>query len=300
MATSSDRPSGPTASAGGPTSTVPLGRASVSRFIVGHNPPCGNSHRTEALNAEMRAYFTPENVVALWQRAEALGVRTFLIRGDYRMLGWVEAYRRAGGRMNVIGQTASEMHDVFRNIRVMAAAGVEAICHHGTQTDKFWREGRIDETADYLACMRDAGVAVGLATHRPEVIGYAEDRGWDVDFYLACFYNISRTPRESMMVTGRADYEIELYLDEDREAIVRVIGAVPKPVVAFKVLAAGRLCETQDDVRAAIRYAYARIKPTDAVAVGLFPKHVDQVTLDLGYAEEACRRGANGEGGHGG
>ena len=52
--------------------------------------------------------------------------------------------------MNVIAQTASEMHDVLANIRVLAAAGAEAIYHHGTQTDKFWREGRIDDCLPYL------------------------------------------------------------------------------------------------------------------------------------------------------
>jgi hypothetical protein len=60
--------------------------------------------------------------------------------------------------MNVICQTASEMHDVFRNIRVCAAAGADAIYHHGTQTDRFWLEGRIARAADYLKCMRDCAV----------------------------------------------------------------------------------------------------------------------------------------------
>ncbi|OPX25222.1 MAG: hypothetical protein B1H04_00360 [Planctomycetales bacterium 4484_123] len=278
--------------ANGPRSTIRIGHVEVGRFIVGHNPLCGNSHISRELNEEMSAYFTDQSVVALYRRAEALGVRTFMIRGDYRMLHWVELYRRAGGTMNVVGQTASEMHDIFVNIRVMAAAGVEAIYHHGTQTDKFWREGRIDETLDYLKCMRDCGVAVGLGTHQPEVIDYAQQHGWDVDFYMACFYNISRVPRESAAVTGVIQYDEEIYLPEDREAMCRTIRGLEKPVLAFKVLAAGRNCSTQEDVKAAFAYAYTHIKPADAVVVGLFPKHIDQLALDLQYAEEACRAAA--------
>jgi len=272
----------------GPTDTVSLGPARVSRFIVGHNPPCGNSHVSDAMNADMAAYFTDDNVLDLYRRAESLGVRTLMIRGDYRMLRWVELHRRDGGTLNVVGQTASEMHDVFRNIRVMAAAGVDAVYHHGTQTDKFWREGHIDRAADYLKAVRQAGVAVGLGTHQPEIIEYAEERGWDLDFYMASFYNISRTPRESMMVTGVAAYDEEQYLPDDRDRMTRLIRRVAKPVLAFKVLAASRHCDTQDHVRDAFRYAYTHVKPTDAVVVGLFPKTVDQLTLDLGYAREAC------------
>ncbi len=276
----------------GPTDPVQIGSASVGRFIVGHNPLCGNSHVSLALNAEMEEYFTTQNVLKLYQQAERLGVKTFMIRADYRMLEWVEQYRRAGGTMNFVAQTASEMHDVFANIRVAAAAGASAIYHHGTQTDKFWREGRIEECLDYLKCMRDAGVAVGLGTHQPEIIDHAQQHGWDVDFYMASFYNLSRAPRESMLVTGRAQYEQEQYLPEDRQAMCRTILAVDKPVLAFKILAAGRHCATQPEVRRAFRQAYAHIKPTDAVVVGLFPKYADQLTTDLSYAEEACRASA--------
>ena len=280
---------------GGPTSLIRIGNCRVSRFIVGHNPVCANSHVSAELNEEMAAYFTAENVRRLYHRAEELGVRTLLIRGDYRMLNWLELYRREGGGMNVIGQTASEMHDVFANIRVMAAAGVEAIYHHGTQTDRFWHEGRIDDCVPYLQCMRDTGAAVGLCTHVPEVIEHAEDHGWDVDVYLACLYNLSRAPRESAIASGNAGaYGQEQYLPEDRRRMLVTVRATPKPVLAFKVLAAGRLCDTQEGAREALRDAYANIKPTDGVIVGLFPKHFDQVKVDLAYAEEACRAATGG------
>jgi len=273
----------------GPTSTVRIGPASVGRFIIGHNPPSGNSHISTEVDAAMRAYFNDETVPALYRHAEELGLRTIMIRGDYRMLNWVELYRRAGGTMNVVAQTASEMHDVFGNIRVMAAAGADAIYHHGTQTDKFWREGRMDECRDYLKCMRDSGVAVGLGTHQPEIIDHAQQRGWDVDFYMASFYNLSRVPRESSAVTGRKAYEIEIYDDADRERMCEMILAVDKPVLAFKILGAGRKCESQEQVAEAFRYAYTHIKPTDAVVVGIFPKGNDELALDVGYARDACR-----------
>lgn len=278
---------------GGPTSLVSIGRGvQVSRLLVGHNPPCGNSHLSADMNDDMRAYFSAENVVAMYQHAEKLGLGTLVIRGDYNMLQWVELYRRGGGKMNVVGQTASEMFDIFSNIRIMAASGVRAIYHHGTQTDTFFQQGKRELVRDYLKCMRDQGVAVGLGTHMPEVIEYAQQHHWDVDFYMACFYNLSREVRQSALVTGRAIYDNEEYLDEDRQKMANLIAAVNKPVLAFKILAAGRHCATQQQVREAYEFAYARIKPADAVVVGFFPKYLDQIALGLEYANAAIAKAA--------
>jgi hypothetical protein len=273
----------------GPRSLVRIRDFEVSRFIVGHNPVCGCSHLSAEVDAQMREYYNKDTVLSLYFNAEKLGLRTLLIRGDYRMLDWIENYRRKGGTMDIISQTASEMHDVFQNIRVLAAFGVKAVYHHGTQTDKFWAAGQIDKVNDYLKCMRDCGVAVGMATHQPEIIEYAEEKGWDIDFYMACFYNISRRPRESSLVSGRAAYEGEEYLAGDRELMCKTIRQVKKTCLGFKILAAGRNCTTQDDVKAAFRYAYANVKPTDSLVIGLFQRDMDQLATNLVYAEEACR-----------
>jgi hypothetical protein len=271
-------------------SLISLGNRKVSRFIIGHNPPCGNSHFSKEIDREMEDYFTADNVLKLYRQAEELGLRTAMIRGDYRMLNWVELYRRKGGAMNIISQTASEMHDIFVNIRVLAAAGIEGIYFHGSRTDRMWREGQIDQVNDYLKCMRDCGVAVGLGTHQPEIIEYSESKGWDVDFYMACLYNISRKPRESQLVKKDPNaVKKEEYLPEDRAKMLATIRATSKPCLAFKILAASRLCQTQQSVREAIIDAYGNIKLTDACVVGIFPKNEDQLVLDLGYAEEGCR-----------
>ncbi|MFP3937880.1 MAG: hypothetical protein ACLFVW_06025 [Phycisphaerae bacterium] len=278
-----------TANGNGPRDLVRVGDTQVSRFIVGHNTLCGCSHQSRELDEQMRQYYTDENVLALYDQAEQAGLRTLLIRGDFRMLNWIELYRRSGGTMDVFSQTASEMHDIFQNIRILAAAGVKGIYHHGSQTDKFWRQGRIDEVNDYLKCMRDCGVAVGLGTHQPEIIEYAEDAGWDIDFYMACFYNISRKPRDSSIVTGKVAYEGEEYLAEDRDRMTATIRATDKTCFGFKILAAGRNCSTQDEVAEAFRYAYANIKPTDALVIGLFPRDRDELALNLQHAEAACQ-----------
>ncbi len=67
------------------------------------------------------------------------------------------------------------------------------------------------------------------------------------------------------------------------------IRATGRTCLAFKILAAGRRCETQDTVRDTIRWVASSIKPTDAIVVGMFDKHVDQIPLNVQYAAQAFR-----------
>lgn len=273
---------------------VTLGRSDihVTRLISGGNPLCANSHFSEEMNADMLEYFSPARVVEYLHRLQAAGINTIQARGDYhRVLAWLETFRREGGRLHWIAQTASEMHDVFQNIRILAAAGAVGIYHHGTQTDKFWREGRIDDVRDYLKCMRDAGVQVGLGTHIPDVIEYAEEKGWDIDFYMACFYNISRSPRESALVssaTGDHSGEThEEFRTEDPPRMCETIRQTDKMCLAFKILGASRACASQESVAEAFRFAFENIKPKDAVVVGMFPKYADQISLNVQHTRSA-------------
>ena len=262
----------------------------VTRLMSGGNPLCGNSHFSDEMSTDMRAYFTAEQVVAYLHQVQAGGINTLQARGDYhRILHWLELFRREGGELNWVVQTASEMHDVFQNIRILAAAGAIGIYHHGSKTDRLWQDGEIDQVEEYLKCMRDTGVQVGLGTHMPEVIEYAEDKGWDIDFYLACLYNLSRKRRESALVSGDGKGAAqEAFFPEDPPRMCRVIRQTEKQCLAIKILGAGRQCTTQEDVARAFEFAFANIKPKDTVVVGMFPKYADQINLNVNHAIKAC------------
>ena len=273
--------------------TIPFGPVEVTRLIVGGNPFCGNSHVDEPTSRDMAEYYTAENVVAALQACQAAGINAVQARGDYhRVLHWLELFRREGGQLHWIAQTASEMHDNFQNIRVLAAAGAVGIYHHGSRTDRMWKAGAIDGVDDYLKCMRDCGVQVGLGSHIPEVFEYVEERGWDVDYYMTCLYNLSRDERESALVSGnQAAAAGEKFLEEDPPRMMRVIQGTEKTCLAFKILAASRKCGSQGEVAAAFRYAFENIKAKDAVVVGMFQKYLDQVSLNVGHTLRAQEKG---------
>ena len=278
--------------------TVAFGDYQVTRLISGANPLTGGSHWSNERSREMREYHTPERVVAYLKRLTECGVNTIQARGDFhRIMYWLELFKREGGQIQWIAQTASEMHDVFQNIRVITAAGAIAIYLHGSRTDRLWADGRIDRANDYLKHIRDQGLLVGLGTHTPEVIEYAEGKGWDIDFYMASFYNPTvkihagdsapSLPQPDEVHDDRVPTVNELFSDDAPTRMCKAIRSTDKQCLAFKVLGAARRCTTQDDVKAAFRYAYANIKPQDIVVVGMWQKHRDEIAMNVRYAQEA-------------
>jgi hypothetical protein len=268
----------------------------VTRFISGGNPLCGNSHFTPEMSSDMRDYFTAEQVVKYLHQLQAAGINTLQARGDFhRVLHWRELFKREGGQLHLIAQTASEMSCGFENIRVIAATGAEAIYHHGSRTDNLWLDGRVDEVEDYLKCMRDTGVQVGLASHIPEVFDYVEDKGWDYDFCMTCFYNLNKARRESALVDPFNAGSREEFDESDPPKMIRFIQQTDKMCLAFKFLAATRRCRTQDDVRRAFEYVFASIKPGDATIAGMFPKYDDQIRLNIEHTLAAIAKAESGE-----
>ena len=262
---------------------VPLGPHRISRLVAGGNPLRGNSHLSDELSCQMRDYYTTENVLKAWFEAEKCGVTAMQSRGDHIVMSWVDRYREQGGTMHWIVQTASEWKggDVPDNIRTIARHGPVAIYHHGSRTDSLWKQGQIDRVHDDLKLIHDLGLVSGLGSHMPEVFEYAEERGWEVDFYMACAYNLSRVQRDSVLSGGKLGSET--YDDADRARMMEVVRQTPKQCIFFKILAAGRKCATQETVREAFRWAFERLKPVDVVDVGFFQRDRNEIALDAAH-----------------
>ena len=56
-----------------------------------------------------------------------------------------------------------------------------------------------------------------------------------------------------------------------------------KPCLAFKILAAGRLCDRAEWVEAAFEATFRALKPNDAVIVGMYPEYEDQPTMNAEF-----------------
>jgi hypothetical protein len=209
------------------------------------------------------------------------GINTVQSRADHHQMRMFLEHRDRGGKLQWIAQTASEYGDLKRNLGEAESLKPAGIYHHGSQTDKYWMSGSIDKTLDALKAIRQTGAQVGLGTHIPEVVDYVESKGWDFDFYMTCVYNLSRTPEQAAAVAGKP-VQGEYFHDPDREQMLERVRKTTKPCLIFKVYAATRHSATEADRLAALQLAFRYAKPTDAVVIGMFPKHSEQV-------EENCR-----------
>lgn len=258
---------------------VPFGPARVSRLVLGANPINGGSHLSMFVNRQMRRYFTEENVFALLQRCEELGINTWQ-SGEINLGLW-RRYIDSGGRMHFISLAANNPEDP-KQIERLAKAGVLGIAHHGEVTDEMFKAGRLDEAREFCRQVRDAGVQVGISTHMPAVIKRVEAEGWDIDFYMACVYERHRSREELLALLGHVPLPVrEVYLESDPPRMFQAIQCTPRTCLAFKILAAGRLCETPEQVEEAFRSAFQGIKPNDAVIVGMYPEYSDQVAENV-------------------
>jgi hypothetical protein len=265
--------------------TVSIGPIEVTRLICGGNPFSGFSHFSAEMDREMVHYYSMPRLQECLEECWRQGINTFQSRGDrHQMRAYIEHWD-GGGQLQWLAQTASEFADISANIREIAGSGAVAIYHHGTHTDNCWHAGRIAEVADIVKRIKDAGLPAGLGTHIPEVIRHAEDNGWETDFYMACLYNLARGYKAAP-ATEQDAYACDRFPDADPDVMGAVIRQVDKPCLAFKIMAANRNCGTPEEARAAFARAFDLIKPADAVVVGMFQKHKNQVAENAAFVRD--------------
>jgi len=267
--------------------TVRIGNADVTRLIVGGNPLSGISHWTSDMDWDMLRYYTMPRLQQLLEDCWKSGINTVQSRGDRHQMRMYLEHRENGGQMQWIAQTASEFRDIHANIDQIASYKPVAIYHHGTHTDNSWHEGKIDQVRDFLKRIHDHGLPAGIGTHIPQVVEYAEEHGWETDFYMCCFYNLARGYKSAPAVQ-QSSYAQEQYQIADRDPMTAMMRQVKKPCLGFKILAATRNTKTPQDTRSAFEYAFSHIKPIDAVVVGMFPKYRDQAAENARYVRELC------------
>ena len=152
-------------------------------------------------------------------------------------------------------------------------------------TDSRFLAGKAQQVRDFVKKVHDHGVLAGVSSHCPDNIKRMADEGWENDLFMTCLYYVSRPKEEQEKLLGKVVVG-EPFFESDPVDMTNVIRQVRKPCLAFKILAAGRKCTDQKSVQNAFRFAFERIKPTDAVIVGMYPRFADEVHLNAEYARK--------------
>jgi hypothetical protein len=239
---------------------VKIGDVKVSRFILGSNPFSGFSHQGPEMDLKMMSYYTADNIKKALREAEKLQINTLIGRTDHHVMRFLLEYWDEGGSLQWFAQTCPfvgpQEFCVERAIKGNARA-----CHiHGGVMDHLFAQGKAEEIIPVVKMIRDAGLLAGVAAHNPKVIRWAE-KNLDADYYLCSYYN----PEPRNEKAGHDPSAEELYLDEDRISMTKLIPDLSKPVVHYKVMAAGR-----NDPDEAFSFAVGCMRPGDAVCLGIY------------------------------
>jgi hypothetical protein len=274
QAAEGDQPAPPAA----PLPTLALGRHRVTRLVAGWNPIGGYSYLGPHMDRHMKEYFTVERTVQFLLDCEREGINTHQFSSAEKTVEVLRTVRERGSKMQFIGLDSGRAA-----VREMVESTQPiAMVHHGGATDTLFAEGKHQDVHDYVKEVHDRGVLAGVSAHNPDCIKRMADEGWEVDLFMTCFYFLTRkktVPPETLDV-GYPFYAA------DPQAMTAVVRQVKQPCLGFKILAAGRMCASQQTVREAFRFAFEHLKPIDGVIVGMYPRFFDEVHANAQYARE--------------
>lgn len=260
-----------------PLPQVQFGPHKISKLLIGTNPLMGYSHFNQILDRTMREWMTHDRRVETVLRAEAAGITTWQLHYHLDTMAIVDEIRRRGSKIQMFLLSDFELHKDFTMIPAVARKGFLGMAHHGNRTDEAYRSKNMDRVKEFVMRVKDTGLMAGVSMHNPEVMDYIEDSGWPVDYYMTCFYRVSRTREEARaLMNGEAPLG-ETFLEKDPDRMSERIKKTKRPCFGFKILAAGRAGFSKEQIEAAFKRAFERIKPNDAVIVGMFPKFKDEM-----------------------
>jgi hypothetical protein len=241
---------------------IQIGHVRTSRFILGSNPFSGFSHQSPQRDLEMKRYFTTERIKETLREAESLGITTVLARTDHHIMRVLLEYGDQGGKLQWFAQTCPEVgnHDACIS---RAAEGAAKACHiHGGVMDFLLSQKRLDEIPQVIETIQKKGMLAGIAGHNPRVFEWAE-KNLDVDYYMCSYYNSAHRDKRPDHVSGMAEW----FLEEDRRIMTDLIQTLSRPVIHYKILAAGR-----NDPQEAFDHVARSMRATDAVCVGVYTR----------------------------
>ena len=229
----------------------------VTRLIIGGNPFSGFSHQSRERDEEMMDYYTVARIKETLARAEQAGYNTTIMRSDYHIHRLLREYYNEGGQIEWIAQVCGNrtLEGFAGEVSRTARAGAVAGYLHGGLLDACYADRDEEGFARLVEALRKGGFPVGTAGHSPEAHLWAYELDVELDFHVVCFYNCG----------SLHDGKGEKFRESDPPRAIEAIQQIDRPVIAYKIMAAGRV-----EPRAAFERAFDGIKPNDVVNVGMY------------------------------
>ncbi len=241
---------------------IKIKNLNISKLVLGGNPFSGISHQTPSKDLEMKQYYTTERIKTTLRQAESLGINTFIARSDNHIIRILLEYWNEGGKIQWIAQTCPEYKNIIYGIDKAVNSGAKACYIHGGQLEYFLANNKPEKIFKAVEKIISGKMPVGIAGHDPKVVDWAE-KNVNADFYMCSYYNPSRRDKQPQLVPGMKEW----FKPEDRDVMVNVINRLSKPVIHYKIMAAGR-----NNPKESFDFVSKHIRPQDAVCVGVYTK----------------------------
>ena len=251
--------------------SIRIGPLAVSRFILGSNPFSGFSHQGSQRDREMVHFFTAARVKEVLRAAEQLGITAVIGRADLHVIRTLTEYWDEGGKLIWMAQTCPGVGPTLKTVQMAIDGGAKAIHIHGGVMDNCLASGDMSDPLAGIAAIRKAGLPVGIAGHNPDVFRWAEREKIDADYYMCSYYNSAHRDQSAEKTPDQKEW----FLEEDRRLMTGTIQNLPRPVIHYKVMAAGR-----NQPAEAIPFAVNTMRPADGMCIGVFPKDNPQMLAD--------------------
>lgn len=252
----------------GPLPTIALGKLEVSRLILGSNPFYGFHHgNPQASDKQMRAYYSNERIVEVLDDAARQGITAVWSPPYDNWTRLWSQYQERGGKLKIwIGQP--DAGNLKEAIDTCAKYGAKAICIQGIMAGDAVLAGKYDLVRGWLEQIKGLGLPAGMASHYPEALTRAEEAGLPAEWYH--------------LTIGVPD----TFRQADRDKSLATIAKMEKPVVAFKVLGAGRFAPKE-----AFPYVLRKLRPKDGMCVAVFPAKDPGQLKDNAALMRSCGNG---------
>ena len=245
-----------------------IGGVTISRLIIGGNQFSGWSHSRDLkyLRDLFKAYATEEKILQTLQMAEESGINAIITASS----GYLNRYwKERGGQIQWIAQVHPKVDDVTSDIKRAIDGGAVGAYVQGGVGDSFVKGGRTDLLGKAVEFIKNNHLIAGIGGHSVEVPIAVEKAGIQPDFYMKTLHHDnywSATPKDQ-----RVEFNVDSGGPDDHDNIwsiatektIEFMRGVPRPWIAFKVLAAGAI-----HPRDGFRYAFEN--GADFVCVGMF------------------------------
>ena len=248
--------------------TGKIGSVTISRLIIGGNQFSGWSHSRDLkyLRDLFNAYATEKKILETLRVAEENGINT-IITSSSAYLG--KYWKDLGGQIQWIAQVHPKTDDVTSDIKRAIDAGAVGAYVQGGVGDSFVKGGRVDLLGKAVEFIKSNRVLAGIGGHSLQVPMAVEKAGIQPDFYMKTLHHDqywSATPKEQRVEfnvdsNGSADHDNIWSITPEKD--IEFMRTVPRPWIAFKVLAAGAI-----HPRDGFKFAFEN--GADFVCVGMF------------------------------